>query len=81
MALTAEMPTLKLLRRASKLAQPEIARRLGVSRSTWQRWEHGVVPMPTGRITSVARIFGLAPTVVLYAVNESVARATGLPSE
>ena len=49
--------TLKELRESRKFTQVEVAKRLGITRRLYQRWELGERDIPTGRLIPLARLY------------------------
>ncbi len=66
--------TLAEMRERKGMTQVEAAKAVGVTRRTWQRWEHGVTPMPSSRIFTVARILDVSPGEIVAALAEARAR-------
>jgi transcriptional regulator with XRE-family HTH domain len=64
---------LKLLRAERELSQTDIARLLGVTRSTYQNWEVGRAFPPEERLSAIADLFG---TSVDYLMGRTEVRAT-----
>lgn len=50
---------LKKLRLLAGLSQAQVAAKLGISQSTFQRWESGALPIPHEKRKTIAKVFGV----------------------
>lgn len=57
--------TLKELRKDLGFTQAEVARRVGVDKRVYRRWENAERAIPSGRLFSLANIFGISVGEVL----------------
>jgi len=61
------------LRRESTLEQAELARRVGVTQSTWSRIENGASSLSLEQLADAAASFGRSPGEVLRTADELAA--------
>jgi transcriptional regulator with XRE-family HTH domain len=57
---------LKKFRLLAGLTQSQIAAQLKISQSTYQRWESGTLPIPTGKKKPLARLVGVKPGDLIF---------------
>lgn len=60
-----KISSLKRARLLAHMTQMAVAGDLGVSQSTYQRWEAGTLPVPEKKVAQIAKLFGTSHTAVL----------------
>ena len=72
---------IKQLRESRGLTQTELARRLGITRSSVNSWEMGISSPSTKYIIELARIFHVSTDYLLGIDSSSALNTAGLPEE
>lgn len=61
----AKTPPIKRARLLAQMTQTSAALELGVSQSTYQRWEAGTLPIPENKVGQIAKLFGTGKAAVM----------------
>ena len=72
---------IKFLREQQKMTQTELAKRLGITRSSVNAWEIGISVPSTQYIVELAEIFHVSTDYLLGVNSTAVIPATGLSEE
>ena len=72
---------IKTLRTANNITQSELAKRLGITRSSVNAWEMGISIPSTMYIVELARLFGVSTDYLLGVHHEAVLDVSGLDDE
>lgn len=64
--------SLKALRVDNGLTQDEVARRLGISASTWSKWENGKSFPDVPYISKIERLFNISYSDIKFLHNDTV---------
>lgn len=72
---------IKTLRTASNLTQSELAKRLGITRSSVNAWEMGISIPSTMYIIELAQLFGVSTDYLLEVHHGAVLDVSGLDEE
>lgn len=71
----------KLLRESNNLTQNDVARRLGITRSSVNAWEMGISVPSTMYIVELARLFSVSADYILGLEHREVLDISGLDDE
>ena len=71
----------KLLRESNNLTQNDVARRLGITRSSVNAWEMGISVPSTMYIVELARLFSVSADYILGLEHREVLDISGLDEE
>ena len=71
----------KLLRESNNLTQNDVAKRLGITRSSVNAWEMGISVPSTMYIVELARLFSVSADYILGLEHREVLDISGLDEE
>ncbi len=71
----------KTLRMASNITQSQLAKRLGITRSSVNAWEMGISIPSTMYVVELARLFGVSTDYLLGVHHGAVLDVSGLDDE
>lgn len=71
----------KLLRESNNLTQNDVAKRLGITRSSVNAWEMGISVPSTMYIVELARLFSVSTDYILGLEHREVLDISGLDEE
>lgn len=72
---------IKLLREAQKMTQAELAKRMGITRSSVNAWEMGISVPSTQYLVELSQIFKVSTDFILGLKYQSAVDVTGLSEE
>lgn len=64
--------TLKMLRAGANLTQEQIAEKLGISPSTWSKWENGKTFPDVADIIKIEKLFNISYSDINFLIDNTV---------